>query len=131
MGKQPITIAEYGLGEVHKKLREGCRVIIKSRKTLGYCSARFFMEARDIDSALKIGRGHNTILPNRKGEILEVSSNSFNGDLYPNPNTPEEAYITDLVWYSGGLRKENISMHIEEEDRLEDLLLVEVMPPKK
>lgn len=114
-----ISISEFGLVELDGLMRLGYRVIVQPRVTLGYqtedgryCECNF----------CKVGRGKNTVLQNRIGEILEL-------DVYPYEDS--EPRINEMVWYTGGIEEKNIAMIVNEEDRFDDLLLKELIPPEQ
>jgi len=118
--KNFLTVKQIGLRELETLMDEGYRVIISPARTLGYesecgrgCECEF----------CKVGKGKNTVLPNRIGEIYEID--------IPPPTAEWSPYISDMVWYTGGLGRGNISMWVGEEPRLEDLLVVCLIPPKK
>jgi len=110
---QFATVRYYGLEYLYTLLIQRYRIIIAPRKTLGY-------QRDDCDGG--VGRGNNTVLPNRKGEIFDI-------DVSPNGSYPPS--ITEMAWYTGGLNQENIAMFVVEENGIEDLLVIDLIPPKQ
>lgn len=112
--KERQTVKDFDIRLLNKVL-DDYRVIISARKTLGYEPTY----GRD-DDWYKPGKGNATILPNRKGEIIQID--------IPPKNATYKPYIEEMVWYTGKWKEENIKMIIEEEDRFEDLLVYRFLP---
>lgn len=118
--KERLTVRQFGLEVLDEIMQRGYRVIVSAGRTLGYQTE----DGRGCECDFcKVGKGKNTVLPNRKGEIFEI--------YIPPANIANEPLIERMVWFSRGLDDENISLTVDEEDRLEDLLVYDLMPPEK
>ena len=88
--KERLSVRDFGLEILDEIMQRGYRVIVSARRTLGYQSETCG-KGCECDFC-KVGKGKNTVLPNRKGEIFEVYI-----PLEQNPNPP---CIEEMVWYN-------------------------------
>ena len=103
------TVVSYGVRRLNDLLVAGHRVFVTPRTGLSY----------GLDTAAEEAPPQRwVVLRHRKGEIKRLQ----------NGNPEIEPFIRQMIWYTAGLERQHEAFRVQE-DRLDELLLFEPIPP--